>query len=329
MVLFGSIFNTSDRPPEINVENLDLDIGNRPTQLSDAFILALNSTSALKVTLVESKSANGAEESSTLLSIPYGFQSSARTGTAKLLFRYDKSKASSQTAYSIVAGVANEFNIQLLGGERRITIVAESFTSNILRYVDFFIPGVVGMTIMTTGMFGSIGVNTKYRQNKVLRKLATTPLSKLDWVMGMVTYQMLLSILSTIILLGTGYAIFGVKATLSPLFVPLIISGALVFPGMGMIVTRFVKDEEAAHAAGNVVTFPMMFLSGTFFPIETMPSFLQPLAKVLPLTYLNNGLRESMLLSDYTAALTNTLVILPVGLASIIIGAYLMTWREE
>ncbi len=98
---------------------------------------------------------------------------------------------------------------------------------------------------------------------------------------------------------------------------------------MGMVVTRFVKESDSADAAANFITFPMMFLSGSFFPLEFMPDFLQTIATVLPLTYLNNGLRDSMVYGNVSSALFNTAVMLGVGVFFIIIGALITNWREE
>jgi ABC-2 type transport system permease protein len=99
--------------------------------------------------------------------------------------------------------------------------------------------------------------------------------------------------------------------------------------GMGMVIARFVKETDSADAAANAITFPMMFLSGSFFPLEMMPPFLREIAKVLPLTYLNNGLRDSMVYGNAQSALTNTAIVLVVGVAFIIIGSLITSWREE
>jgi ABC-2 type transport system permease protein len=95
-----------------------------------------------------------------------------------------------------------------------------------------------------------------------------------------------------------------------------------------MIISRFVRDEDAANAAANAVTFPMFFLSGTFIPIESMPAYLQPIARALPLTYLNNGLRDAMILGDAASALHNTSIVLVTGIVLFAIGSLVTDWRE-
>ena len=104
---------------------------------------------------------------------------------------------------------------------------------------------------------------------------------------------------------------------------------SLMFTGLGMIIARFVKDPDGADAAANVITFPMMFLSGTFFPLSQMPLFMQTIAQVLPLTYVNEGLRASMIFGQSQTAIFNTAIITVLGLACIAIGSWITKWEED
>ena len=96
-----------------------------------------------------------------------------------------------------------------------------------------------------------------------------------------------------------------------------------------MVIARFVKETDSADAAANAITFPMMFLSGSFFPLEMMPDFLREVAKVLPLTYLSDGLRDSMVYGNAESALYNTAIVLIVGLIFIVVGSLITNWRED
>lgn len=185
------------------------------------------------------------------------------------------------------------------------------------------------MTIVIVSMFGAITSNTKYRELGVLKRLAVTPLSKLEWILGVVVYHVFLSFLSTVVILVVGKTVYNAEAFPDVYSVILIASGTVAFTGMGMVVASFVKEAEAADAATQAVFFPQMFLSGTFFPIEMMPDFLQQIAKVLPLTYLSNGLRDAMIYGNPTSALNNSLIILAVASFFIITASILTKWREE
>jgi ABC-2 type transport system permease protein len=96
-----------------------------------------------------------------------------------------------------------------------------------------------------------------------------------------------------------------------------------------MILTRFVKEAQSAAAAANAISFPMMFLSGSFFPIELMPGFLQTLARILPLYYVNEGLRASMVFEDNMAALRYAAVIGVFAAVVFILGIMTTTLSEE
>jgi len=100
------------------------------------------------------------------------------------------------------------------------------------------------------------------------------------------------------------------------------------FVGIGMILTRFAKEAQSAAAAANAIMFPMMFLSGSFFPIELMPGFLQKFAKTLPLFYVNEGLRASMVFEDNLAALRYSAVIGVFAVVVFILGTIASKWEE-
>ena len=325
MGIFGTVFNTENSQFELNVQNLDIDELGNSTYLSNELIRALNSTQ----TLILKETKTNSDELSNLLIIPKGFQENSKNGESEITLINDRAQSSSSAVYNIVSGIINEFNIELSGAQRMIKIREDSTVSPSLKYIDFFVPGVLGMTIMVTGIFGTIGINTKYKQNKVLKKLATAPISKLDWILGLILYQMIMALISSAIILTSGYLIFGVKVALNIPTILLMLSGAITFPGMAMIITRFVSEEEAANAAGNALSFPMMFLSGTFWPIESMPELLRIIASILPLTYINEGLRDSMIRTDLSSSMSNFAIVLPIGIAAIITGSILMTWKED
>jgi len=210
-----------------------------------------------------------------------------------------------------------------------VTIESESIVSESYSFIDFFVPGLIGMSLMTTGIFGAVGWNTRNRELGILKKLATTPLSKFEWILGVVLYEVVMGAISTGVILTIGVLLFDLRVLPNIYSVILIFAGAIAFPGMGMVVARFVKESDSADAAANAITFPMMFLSGSFFPLEMMPDFLREIAKVLPLTYLNNGLRDSMVYGNVSSALFNTVIVLAVGIFFIILGSLITNWRED
>jgi len=96
-----------------------------------------------------------------------------------------------------------------------------------------------------------------------------------------------------------------------------------------MIIGRFVKEEETADMAGGAITFPMMFLAGTFFPLEQMPDFMQNIAKVLPLYYVNEALRNTMIYADIDKTLYFSAFVLVFATVFFVIGVMLTKWKED
>ncbi len=342
MLLFGAIFTASQNPTfDLHLQNRDVVDGN-PTVLSKMFIDVLNGTDIFNLHHVD------ATENTTLLIeeegiqrlliIPSGFQAECYNQSASIILKMVPAEVdtSSATVRSVVGSVVEIFNttvVEYQTGQSPPKVIEkiefESIASESFEFIDFFAPGLIAMSLMTTGIFGAIGWNTRNRELGILKKLATTPLSKLEWIIGVVLYELVMAAISTVVILTLGIFVFDMKVLPSIYSIFLIVSGAIAFPGIGMVVARFVKESDAADAAGNAITFPMMFLSGTFFPLEMMPDFLQQIARVLPLTYLNNGLRDSMVYGNVTSALTNTAIMLGIGAFFIVLGALITSWREE
>jgi ABC-2 type transport system permease protein len=97
---------------------------------------------------------------------------------------------------------------------------------------------------------------------------------------------------------------------------------------LAMVLSRWVKEEDQANAAGSAITFPMMFLAGTFFPLESMPSFLQAFARLLPLTYVNEAFRAAMVTANEAAFLFNGLAVVALALLAMGAGSLLVDWKE-
>lgn len=336
MLLFGAIFSVSQNPTfDLYVQNQDM-VNNEPTQFSKTFSDILNETGILNLHSVDStKNATQFIEEKgiqRMLIIPSGFHNSCLVQNASVVLKMvpPEVDTASASVRGIIDQVVEIFNTEVTQPPPKVvSIQDESIVSETFSFIDHFVPGLIGMMLMTTGIFGAIGWNTRNRELGILKKLATTPLSKLEWIVGVVLYELVMGAISMVVILTIGVLAFNLKVLPNIYSILLIISGAIAFPGMGMVVTRFVKESDSADAAANFITFPMMFLSGSFFPLEFMPDFLQTIAKVLPLTYLNNGLRDSMVYGNVSSALFNTAVMLGVGVFFIIIGALITNWREE
>jgi ABC-2 type transport system permease protein len=206
--------------------------------------------------------------------------------------------------------------------------VEKSILAKKYQFIEYFIPGIIAMAVMTLSLFGTVNMNTELRQKGIIRKLSTTPITRTEWILSDILYQFIIAVVSTTLMLLVSYAVFDVNLHLNAWLPAFILLNDFAFVGIGMILTRFVKEAQSAAAAANAISFPMMFLSGSFFPVELMPEFLQTLAKTLPLYYVNEGLRAAMIFDDNLAALRAAAVIGSFATVVFILGIIATKWEE-
>ncbi len=248
---------------------------------------------------------------------------------ATMTIMLDPSDQSSQIVQSIITSVAASFNYKMIGASNVITFQHETISSNQFKQVDFYIPGITAAFIMTNGIIGLTSTNTEFKRRGVIKRLSITPMTKMDWVVGCILSQTLLNVILAVIMIGVGWVIFGVQVIPDAPTMLLIFLGSLMFSGIGMVFAGLIKDIEAANAIGNAIAFPMMFLSGTFFPIAMMPSYLQSVARFLPLTYVSEGLKAAMITQLPEVIWFNTAVVGALAVVFILIGAYVTRWKEN
>jgi ABC-2 type transport system permease protein len=339
ILLFGAIFSYSSVKYDLYLQNQDL-VDGRPTYWSSSMIDVLNSSGVFNIqTLNATINATDyaiSNRLSSLLIIPSGFNDSANmallTHTASLknvTFVYDQSTSSAPIVGSIVKSIIENINFQLSNGVKYLNVQDLTIAPKRYGYIDFFLPGMIGVTAMTTSIFTSVSISAQFKQNGVFHKLATTPLKRYEWILSRTVYNVLITFLGMAVMIVLGVAVFGMKMTIDAISLFMVTMASLMFTGLGMIIARFVRDPDGADAAANVVTFPMMFLSGTFFPLSQMPLFLQSIARVLPLTYVSDGLRASMIFGQSQTAIFNTGIITVLGLACIAVGSWITKWEED
>ncbi len=178
-------------------------------------------------------------------------------------------------------------------------------------YFDFIAPGIMAMTVMMSVMTGLPAAISHERELGTLDGMMVAPINRLSVILGKTLAQMARGILQGILILGLAIIIFGVTVHGSILLVfALLLLGVFSFVGLGVVLTSFAKDQETAVMMMTTIMFPMMFLSGVFFPIEQMPWFMQGISKFLPLTYVADSLRKVMVLGADIPALSPELTIL-------------------
>jgi ABC-2 type transport system permease protein len=240
----------------------------------------------------------------------------------------DPSSSPVPTKIDILNGALAAINQEMTGIPPFIKSVEKSILTRKYRFIEYFIPGIIAMSVMTLSLFGTVNINTELRQKGIINKLSTTPITRTDWIMSDILYQFIIALVSTIAMLLVSYAVFDVNLHLNAWLIVFILLNVFAFVGIGMILTRFVKEAQSAAAAANAISFPMMFLSGSFFPIELMPGFLQKIAKMLPLYYVNEGLRAAMIFEDTMAALHAAAIIGMFATVVFILGIIATKWEE-
>jgi ABC-2 type transport system permease protein len=202
----------------------------------------------------------------------------------------------SQVAMGTVSAVVEGFQQQLTRAPELIRIQSASVQRSDLSYRDFLIPGVLALALLTSGVIGIATTVVEYRQEGILRRVQVTPLPVSQFMGGRVITQVGISLMQALVLLGVGRLAFGVSIVGSYLvLIGLLIVGTLCFVTIGFFIASFTKNVEATAAVANVVTVPMMFLGGVFFPIDNAPTWIQPVVRVIPVAYLANGLRDVMI----------------------------------
>lgn len=336
IMIFGAIFSGAG---DVNYDIVVQDLDN--STFSEKFIQILENISVLKLDTGVKDNENISEymrekDITAALVIPNGFQTQLQQAftnpniTVNLQFYFDPSDQSTTPVIrNIVTSTLNEFNMNVTNGRRIIVLEDISTLGEEYGFIDFFVPGIIGFTIMTSCIYGSIERNTKYRKDGILRKLLTMPISRADWILSKMLFMLFLSFISSSVILLVGIAVWGLSIKINILFFIIIIATSFLFSGMGMIIGRFVKDEETADMAGGAITFPMMFLAGTFFPLDQMDALLQNIAQVLPLYYVNEALRNAMIYSNIDKSLGFSAFVLVFAAIFFIIGVLVTKWKEE
>jgi ABC-2 type transport system permease protein len=181
---------------------------------------------------------------------------------------------------------------------RKDIVIAHSVASSEpgSRYIDFLIPGLLGMNLMNSGMWGIGFALVDMRQRKVLKRFVGTPMRRGDFLLALMSSRLVLMIIEVGLLLVFGVLFFHMRVLGSVLAITLIAGiGSLTFGGVGLLTACRARKIETASGLINLVMMPMWIFSGVFFSYERFPSVIQPLIKALPLTALNDALRASIL----------------------------------
>lgn len=336
ILLFGAIFSGGGvSQTTVYVQNLD------SGPVSAAFIHALNSTSngcspnassGLCLRPVPPSQNFSQYLSSKSVSdgivIPSGF-SSAYEANQKVNVTLFGNPTSTTSA--IVSGitqeVVNAFNLH--GSAGVLGVTPRTAASSSYKYIDFLIPGLIGFAALTSPMFALVNISSTYRRDKVFKLLSLTPLTKTEWLLSKIIWYVGTTVVSFILMSVVGIEAFGAHIAFSWGIAMFLLLGPFFFVSLGMLVGTISNSPESAAVVGNLVTFPMMFLSGTFFPVSGMPMYLQGVAHVLPLYYMIDGLNNVMIYGNYGPAIFDAGLLVVLSVVVFALAVRFFRWRED
>ena len=228
-------------------------------------------------------------------------------GPNKIQYDFDPARPESVLSHNEVDDA-----VQTAAG-RKDVITTQSHTSSEpgSRYIDFLIPGLLGMNLMNSGMWGIGFALVEMRQRKLLKRFVATPMRRSDFLMALASSRLVLMVIEVLLLLGFGVLMFHMRVLGSILSILLIGAiGAIAFGGLGLLTASRAQKIESVSGLINIVMMPMWIVSGVFFSYERFPAIALPFIKALPLTALNDALRATILQGSTLASQSGRLLIL-------------------
>jgi ABC-2 type transport system permease protein len=304
------------RPPEVRVVGVMQDA--EDAELAAAAIAGLAGTEGLVPVPVDSASAATALATGRIdvLVVP---------GDFGVQYRYDPTRPESRIARLLADGALQRSagRIDPLGVED--VRVSERGA----RYIDFFMPGLLGMNLMGSGIW-AIGFSiVSARSKKLLKRLVATPMSRAEFLLSFLLSRLVFLVLEVVVLVGVAHYGFGVPLR-GPLLVLALITllGALAFCGLGVLIAARPQTTEGASGLMNLAMLPMWVFSGVFFASSRFPAAIQPFVQALPLTAVNDALRANMLEGTGLAGVAGELAILVAWAAgTFVLALRLFRWR--
>jgi ABC-2 type transport system permease protein len=299
VVLFGTIF--AGGSSDYSLGWVDEDRSPPAAMLREAFV-ANAPVELTDGTLEESRARMSSGDLDGILVIPEGLAAAidaAQGGgggppVAVRIITDPSRSGTAQAVQQIATGLVMAANLQLSGATPILTVETETLQTSRLNSVSFFVPSILAMALMQLGIFAAIPL-VEQREKLILKRLNATPLPRWTLVGSNVIVRLLIAAAQTAIIVGIGVAVLGVEIIGNwALIAGFVVLGALSFTAIGYVIASFARTEEAANGMTQIVQLPLMFLSGIFFPLEVMPEWLRGVATFLPLTYLGDALRQTM-----------------------------------
>lgn len=259
-----------------------------------------------------------------IIILPASFSQQLAQGGAHIQVYYNQSNpVTAASAQLTVKAIVDGINSKIMHQPGPVVLDQQAVAAKQLREIDFITPGMLGMLLMWANL--AVGLQlVNWREMGITRRLAATPLKPLSMISAQVVARLALSLVQGALLLALAIWVFNVHIYGNIGLLALVVTvGALTLLAIGFAIASFVKKSEAANSILLLVSFPMMFLGGSYFNVNGAPSFVQPLIHAMPLYYLNEALRQVIYNgAGWSAIQTGVLVML-----AWIVASMLVVWR--
>lgn len=331
MIMLG-LFLGGGNTTIISVAWVDQDQSEYTQKMKDIFI----SMEAIKLhemnSIEEASQAIEQGDLSFAISLPAGFgeQIEHQNQIPTFDVYYDEMNQSlAQLGFVIIEQAVDQVNKELVGYEETVFIERKGIKSIELSYLDFLVPGIAALMILSSNMNGVAAQISSWRERGVLRRLQSTGLKASTFIAAQITARMVLNISQSILVLLVGVFILGAKMNGNwLLLLAYLILGILVFMSIGFIIASLAKSPEHASPIAGFLSFPMFFLGGIFFPITNMPDFLQPIVYAIPISHLAEVLRSVMNIgATVIDLLLPTSILMAWFVGSFLVAARIFKWE--
>lgn len=226
-----------------------------------------------------------------VLLIPPSFNGTS--GAELIALTNDAKPRESQLGLLVLQRILDERTFQQSPVAGRVVVTAQPVKSRNLTYIDFLLPGVLSMSIMQMGIFGVAFGFVSLKKRGILRRLWATPIRPSNFIVAQVAMRLFVVMLQVTLMVGAGLLFFDLHlvGNIANMFV-IALLGAIVFLGIGFTLAGISRSEDQVAPLANVITLPMLLLSGIFFSRSSLPGFISTITSFFPLTYLADGMRS-------------------------------------
>lgn len=296
--IFGFFFGKDTTSGTVAVVN------NSDSKISSALVEALDKSNLFKVT--DEKDEEKAKKDITLnkisaaIIVPKDFGNFTPNSPTKIKVIIDQGNAQTN---AIITGFLDQFltqtNYQVQNAKPIYTLEEEKVSDKTLNYFDFVLAGILGLSLMNSSVIGIAVGMSKYREDKILKRITTTPVKSSSFIIAEVLSRLIINILqiSVVLIIGIYFFDAHIYGNFFILF-GVALLGAILFQLLGFVVASFSKTTDAAQGMTTAITIPMMFLAGVFFPIDALPKWLYSVVQYLPLAPLLRMIREVALQAE-------------------------------